>query len=85
MTEDRTDISAPSSSGALSLFPELDKDLRDLSYTTGTLPAQDIEALIEAANILGARPIAEDQIKRSSLDLRMVPVAFRVQAGLLTG
>ncbi len=85
MTEHRTDISAPSSSGVLSLFPELDKDLRDLSYTTGTLPAQDIEALIEAANILGARPIAEDQIQPSSLDLRLGPVAYRVQAGYLPG
>ncbi len=85
MTEHHTDISAPSSSGALSLFPELDKDLRDLSYTTGTLPAQDIEALIEAASILGTRPIAEDQIQPSSLDLRLGPVAYRVQAGYLPG
>lgn len=85
MTEDHAELRAHAAGGVLSLFPELDKDLRDLSYTTGTLPSQDIENLIEGGNISAGRPITEDQIQPSSLDLRLGPVAYRVRAGFLPG
>lgn len=66
-----------------SLFPELQKDL--VSYTKGVLPVQKIKALIEAGHIYSKKPISEDQIQPSSIDLRLGAVAYRVRASFLTG
>jgi dCTP deaminase len=68
-----------------SLFPELDKDLRGLSYTTGILPSQKIRDLVAHGHVLAEAPIDEEQIQPSSLDLRLGPIAYRVQASLLPG
>ncbi len=67
-----------------SLFPELQKDLQ--SYSTGVLPSQRIRELVEQRRIF-ADPcgIDEDQIQPSSIDLRLGPVAYRVQASFLPG
>lgn len=69
----------------LSLFPELEKDLGLLSYGTGALPCQEIESLVEAGRIGGPEPIDPKQIQPASLDLRLGPTAYRVQASFLPG
>lgn len=67
-----------------SLFPELYKDLAAL-HSTGLLPSQQIEALVNAGHILANPPVTDDQIQPASLDLRLGPLAYRVRAGFLPG
>ncbi len=69
----------------LSLFPELGKDLQSLSHTTGILPSQKIRDLIQAGRLTASTPIDEAQVQPSSIDLRLGPVAYRVQASFLPG
>lgn len=78
-------LAAAGAEEALSLFPELEKDLDYLSFRTGTLPCQEIESLIEAGKIVSAKPIEPDQVQPASFDLRLGPVAYRVQASFLPG
>ncbi|MFQ5949109.1 MAG: 2'-deoxycytidine 5'-triphosphate deaminase domain-containing protein, partial [Nitrospiria bacterium] len=66
-----------------SLFPELEKDL--VAYTKGVLPVQNIKELIQAGYLSADRPISEDQIQPSSIDLRLGGVAYRVRASFLPG
>ena len=66
------------------LFPELERELQSL-HTTGILPAQKIEELIQAGHISGLSPIRDAQIQPASIDLRLGAVAYRVRAGLLPG
>jgi dCTP deaminase len=66
------------------LFPELGKDLHGL-HTTGVLPSQKVMDLIEAGAISAAAPLTEEQIQPASIDLRLGPVAYRVQASFLPG
>ena len=67
-----------------SLFPELEKDLRAFTdVTTGILPSQEIEALVESRAIASSVPISPDQIQPASLDLRLGAVAHRVRASFL--
>jgi dCTP deaminase len=68
-----------------SLFPELLKDLKSLSFTTGIFPSQRIRRLIEDARIWADGGIDESQIQPSSIDLRLGSVAYRVQASFLPG
>jgi dCTP deaminase len=68
-----------------SLFPELDRDLQGLSFTTGILPSQHIRSLIQGQRIVADLPIDENQIQPSSLDLRLGPIAYRIQASFLPG
>ena len=65
------------------LFPELEQDLK--SFTTGILPSQKIRELVESGRISGINKIQEEQIQPSSLDLRLGPIAYRVQASFLPG
>ena len=70
-----------------SLFPELDKD-RQMSpseISTGVLPSQEIEKLIERGSISALIPISPDQIQPASIDLRLGSVAYRVRASFLPG
>ena len=67
------------------LFPELDRDLQSLSFTTGILPSQRISELIAHGRVAAAAPIDDDQIQPSSLDLRLGPVGYRMQASFLPG
>lgn len=67
------------------LFPELQRDLQSLSFTTGILPSQRIRELIANGRISASIPIEEDQIQPSSLDLRLGPVGYRMQASFLPG
>jgi dCTP deaminase len=68
-----------------SLFPELERDLQSLSYTTGILPSQKIRELIENGRLSTSVPIEDGQIQPSSLDLRLGPVGYRMQASFLPG
>jgi dCTP deaminase len=67
------------------LFPELERDLQSLSFTTGILPSQRISELIAHGRVSTATPIEGDQIQPSSLDLRLGPVGYRMQASFLPG
>ena len=52
---------------------------------TGIFPAQTIAALIRDRTIASATEIARDMIQPASLDLRLGPVAYRVQASFVPG
>ena len=67
------------------LFPELERDLQSLSFTTGILPSQRIRELIAHGRVSTSLPIEDDQIQPSSLDLRLGPVGYRMQASFLPG
>lgn len=68
----------------LHLFPDLERDLQALSFTTGILPSQKIRELIGNGRISGER-IDESQVQPASIDLRLGPVAYRMQASFLAG
>jgi dCTP deaminase len=59
--------------------------LQSLSFTTGILPSQRIRELIAHERITTAVPVEDDQIQPSSLDLRLGPVGYRMQASFLPG
>jgi len=67
------------------LFPELEKDLRSLSHSTGILPSQKIRELVENKYVEASSKIEENQIQPSSVDLRLGPIAYRVQSSFLPG
>ena len=52
---------------------------------TGIFPSQTIEALIRDRTIASTSEFARDMIQPASLDLRLGPVAYRVQASFLPG
>jgi dCTP deaminase len=52
---------------------------------SGILPAQNIRELIERGHIESDQRIEDGQIQPASLDLRLGPVAYRVQASFLPG
>jgi dCTP deaminase len=64
------------------LFPELETE-GGSPNSTGILPAQDIERLIAFGQIQAADPIPSAQIQPASLDLRIGPVAYQVEASFL--
>jgi dCTP deaminase len=66
------------------LFPELCAT-DDFQYTTGVLPSQTIRQLITTGRLSSSIEISEDQIQPASIDLRLGPIAYRVQASFLPG
>ena len=66
------------------LFPELEAGNAE-TRTTGTVPSQEIRALIRERAIESIVDITEDQIQPASLDLRLGAVAYRVRASFLPG
>lgn len=66
------------------LFPELEKDLSAF-HTSGILPSQKIEEMIHAGIISSTDPNVTAQVQPASMDLRLGPVAYRVQASFLPG
>ncbi|MGH7260490.1 MAG: 2'-deoxycytidine 5'-triphosphate deaminase [Nitrospiraceae bacterium] len=66
------------------LFPELKKDLQGFA-SAGILPSQKIRELTEQGHIFADTRIEEDQIQPASIDLRLGPKAYRVQASFLPG
>jgi dCTP deaminase len=72
-----------SADSRIGLFPE---DVASTpTFTTGVLPAQNIQELIRAERISADVPIDDAQIQPASIDLRLGPVAYRVQASFLPG
>jgi dCTP deaminase len=70
------------SPNSLGLFPELLSHPIE-SRSTGVLPSQRLEDLISAGHIRASVPISADQIQPSSIDLRLGPVAYEVDASFL--
>jgi dCTP deaminase len=70
--------------GEAGLFPDLQPEA-GASRSTGILPSQAIKELIARGQIVGDRPISEDQIQPASLDLRLGDIAHRVRASFLPG
>lgn len=68
---------------AFELFPEFAGSVP--SVQEGVLPSQDIEKLIRAGRIHASEPVGKRQIQPASLDLRLGPVAYRLQASFLPG
>jgi dCTP deaminase len=68
--------------GSRYLFPEL-AEPAGAQHSTGILPTQDIERLIAAGSITASEPIRPEQVQPASLDLRIGPVAYRVDASFL--
>ena len=64
------------------LFPEY---AYPPSYTTGVFPSQTIAALENKGYIFADQEIAEAQIQPASIDLRLGPKAYRIQASFLPG
>jgi dCTP deaminase len=57
----------------------------DFRKTTGIFPSQELSGLIRAGEIGSLIEIASDQIQPASIDLRLGPRAYRVQASFLPG
>lgn len=74
----------PMSRSSLTLFPELEREFRPVT-TTGILPSQVIRQLIQAKRITSETPFTDDQIQPASFDLRLGPIAYRLQASFLPG
>src|ERR1700761_729393 len=55
------------------------------ALSSGILPCQTIEALIDQGAISAAAPFTEDQVQPASLDLRLGDYAWRVRASFLPG
>ncbi len=70
--------------GEVGLFPELPAP-ENVERTTGILPSQTIQELIDAGRVAGSPPITPEQIQPASLDLRLGDIAHRVRASFLPG
>lgn len=66
-----------------SLFPELTRDIKN--FSSGILPSQTIRQLVKQGHLFANTEIEESQIQPASIDLRLGPVAYRVQASFLPG
>jgi len=66
---------------ALALFPEVvdEPTLRP----TGLLPSNRLQELVDAGHVRADTPISPGQIQPSSIDLRLGPVAYQVEASFL--
>lgn len=54
-------------------------------FTTGILPYQSYLDFVKSGRIAADLPFAENQVQPASIDLRLGPVAYRVQASFLPG
>ncbi len=66
---------------ALPLFPDFLPE--PAVRTTGLLPSHKLEDLVAAGHVTSITPILSGQIQPSSIDLRLGPIAYRVQASFL--
>jgi dCTP deaminase len=70
----------------MSYLPNLAPESADTSRrTTGILPSQQIEQLIQGGRVFASIPIEDGQVQPASLDLRLGRVAHRMQASFLPG
>jgi dCTP deaminase len=83
MTEERKpDLEVSLEPDQASLFPEL--SVSAAGFRTGILASQHMAGLV-GRRILPSKPLDDDQIQPSSLDLRLGTVAYEVQASFLPG
>jgi dCTP deaminase len=68
---------------AVALFPDVTPE--SVVRSKGILPSQGIRELIRSGRIGAAPAIEEQHIQPASLDLRLGPIAHRVQASFLPG
>ena len=66
------------------LFPEYEQEQGTL-HTTGVLPSQKILGLVNKGYISAEVDIEDAQIQPASIDLRLGPKAYRIQASFLPG
>lgn len=66
------------------LFPDA-RPTASPRFTTGILPYQSYVDFVKAGRIVADLPFAENQVQPASIDLRLGPVAYRVQASFLPG
>lgn len=66
------------------LFPDA-RPSASPRFTTGILPYQSYLDFVKAGRIAADIPFAENQVQPASIDLRLGPVAYRVQASFLPG
>jgi dCTP deaminase len=66
------------------LFPEA-RPRASPRFTTGILPYQTYLDFVKAGRIAADLPFADNQVQPASIDLRLGPVAYRVQASFLPG
>lgn len=66
------------------LFPDYTRKQAPM-HSTGLLPSQDIQALIESGGVFAKDVISPEQIQPASLDLRLGTVGYRVRASFLPG
>jgi len=72
-------------SDTLALFPDLVGSQSSEARTTGILPSQQLQGLVEQGYITATPPISEGQIQPSSIDLRLGSIAYEVSASFLPG
>jgi len=72
-------------SDTLALFPDLVGSQSSEARTTGILPSQQLQGLVEQGYITATPPIGEGQIQPSSIDLRLGSIAYEVSASFLPG
>ena len=70
------------SAQSFSLFPELEREIQHF-HSTGIVPYQELNELIQRGVIRASKPITEIQLQPSSLDLRLGPVGYQVRASFL--
>jgi dCTP deaminase len=75
---------SPMPRDVLTLFPELEREFRAIA-TTGIFPSQVIRQLIDSGRVAADTPLTDEQVQPASLDLRLGPIAYRLQASFLPG
>ena len=70
-------------SDTLALFPDLVGSHASEARTTGILPSQRLEDLVNAGHIRANSPISPTQIQASSIDLRLSSIGYEVCASFL--
>ena len=68
-----------------SILPDRPADARPSRPRAGLLAAQHLQELIASMRLTAAVPIETAQVQPASLDLRLGPVGYRVQASFLPG
>ena len=72
-----------SASGTLA--ERLDDEGEQSARSTGILPWQELQRMVQTREIQAREPILDEQFQPASIDLRLGPVAYRVRASFLPG
>ena len=61
------------------------KNTKTDAHKDGILPVQQLHQAVAAGQLIASAPLAEGQLQPASLDLRLGPRAWRLQASFLPG